>query len=70
MDLNHLKEGETYTQLEDRLVPIYLLHRYQVEAVSKLIGGLSYEYGVKGAKIYTTSFLDAAIQRNALSSFS
>ena len=69
MDLNHLKEGETYTQLEDRLVPIYLLHRYQVEAVSKLIGGLSYEYGVKGAKIYTTSFLDAAIQRNALSSF-
>ena len=69
IDLNHLKEGETYTQLEDRLVPIYLLHRYQVEAVSKLIGGLSYEYGVKGAKIYTTSFLDAAIQRNALSSF-
>ena len=69
MDLDHLKEGETYTQLEDRLVPIYLLHRYQVEAVSKLIGGLSYEYGVKGAKTYTTSFLDAAIQRNALSSF-
>ena len=69
MDLDHLKEGETYTQLEDRLVPIYLLHRYQVEAVSKLIGGLSYEYGVKGPKTYTTSFLDAAIQRNALSSF-
>lgn len=69
IDLDHLKNGETYTQLEDRLVPIYLLHRYQVEAVSKLIGGLSYEYGVKGAKTYTTSFLDAAIQRNALSSF-
>ena len=31
---------KTYSTLEDRLVPIYLLHRYQIEAVVKLIGGI------------------------------
>jgi hypothetical protein len=28
--------------LEDVLVPIYLFHRYQIEAVSKIVGGLYY----------------------------
>jgi hypothetical protein len=26
--------------LEDVFVPIYLFHRYQIEAVSKVVGGL------------------------------
>jgi hypothetical protein len=34
--------------LERILVPLYLAHRYQVEAVSKLIGGVNYTYTVKG----------------------
>ena len=34
-------------QLEDRLVPMYLLHRYQVEAVVKLSSGQDYDYAVK-----------------------
>jgi hypothetical protein len=33
--------------LEDVLVPIYLFHRYQIEAVSKVVGGLYYSYAVK-----------------------
>ena len=28
--------------LRDRLVPLYFLHRYQLEAVVKLIGGQEY----------------------------
>jgi hypothetical protein len=32
---------------EDVLVPIYLFHRYQIEAVSKVVGGLYYSYAVK-----------------------
>ena len=35
-----------HSTLEDRMVPIYLLHRYQMEAVVKLIGGVDYDYAV------------------------
>ncbi|MFK8102257.1 MAG: zinc-dependent metalloprotease [Saprospiraceae bacterium] len=34
--------------LEEVLVPLYLAHRYQIEAVSKLIGGLDYSYANRG----------------------
>jgi len=30
---------------ERRLVPIYLLHRYQTDAVARLVGGVTYGYG-------------------------
>lgn len=69
LGLNHLQEGETYSTLEDRLVPIYLLHRYQIEAVSKLIGGLSYAYAVKGSIDYETKAVAPELQREALAAF-
>src|SRR6185312_16192425 len=31
-------------ELEVRLVPLYLLHRYQTEAVARLLGGATYAY--------------------------
>ncbi|HET9031973.1 MAG TPA: zinc-dependent metalloprotease [Dokdonella sp.] len=31
-------------ELEARLVPVYLLHRYQTEAVARLLGGSTYAY--------------------------
>ena len=40
--------GTPISELEKVLVPVYLMHRYQVEATAKLIGGLSYTYSVKG----------------------
>ena len=33
-------------ELEARLVPVYLLHRYQIEAVARLLAGAEYEYGL------------------------
>jgi hypothetical protein len=42
----NLRVGEPYGELEDVLVPLYLLHRYQVEAVHRLLGGTYYEYSV------------------------
>lgn len=42
----NLRVGEPYGELEDVLVPLYLLHRYQVEAVHRLLGGTFYEYSV------------------------
>ena len=41
--------GMPLSELESVLVPVYLMHRYQVEAVAKVIGGYAYDYGVRQA---------------------
>ncbi|MFT5312990.1 MAG: hypothetical protein ACI8Z9_001474 [Paraglaciecola sp.] len=46
--LKTLKSGSSLSSLEETLVPVYLLHRYQLAAVAKLIGGLNYSYEQKG----------------------
>jgi Met-zincin/Domain of unknown function (DUF5117) len=46
--LNAIRTGTPLAQLEDTLVPLYLLHRYQTEATIKLIGGLDYRYQLRG----------------------
>jgi hypothetical protein len=43
-----IKEGVPFSELEKVLVPLYLMHRYQAEAVVKMIGGMTYHYKVKG----------------------
>ena len=43
-----ITNGTPYSELEKILVPVYLMHRYQIEAVSKMIGGSYYSYSVKG----------------------
>lgn len=45
---NTITDGTPYSALENILVPLYFMNRYQVEAVSKLIGGVAYSYAVKG----------------------
>jgi hypothetical protein len=45
---NAIKPGEPLAQMEDTLVPLYLLHRYQTEAAIKMIGGLDYRYSLRG----------------------
>ncbi len=40
--------GRPLAALEDTLVPIYLLHRFQIEAVGKLIGGRYFSYALRG----------------------
>jgi hypothetical protein len=44
---NAIKPGTPMAQLEDTLVPLYLLHRYQTEAAIKEIGGLDYTYALR-----------------------
>jgi len=43
-----VKDNTPLSELEKVLVPLYLMHRYQAEAVVKMIGGLFYHYNVKG----------------------
>ena len=66
LSLDHLKVDTPYSKLEDIFVPIYLLHRYQSEAVVKLIAGVDYDYAVKGDQIYEVKEVEPIIQRNAL----
>ena len=43
-----LLPGEAVADLRRRLVPIYLLHRYEVVAAAKSIGGVDFAYSVNG----------------------
>jgi len=43
-----ITSGTPLSELEKVLVPLYLMHRYQMEATAKIVGGLQYQYYVKG----------------------
>ena len=45
---NSIKPGAPLAKMEDVLVPLYLLHRYEAEAAIKMIGGLDYRYNLRG----------------------
>jgi hypothetical protein len=64
--LNTIDNNQPEALMEEVLAPLYLMHRYQVEATSKLIGGLDYTYKIKGDNQRIQSRLDAAKQNNAL----
>ena len=64
--LNAIKTGEPEAILEEVFVPLYLMHRYQLEATSKLIGGLDYSYKVKGDNQARHKWLTSKVQGNAL----
>ncbi len=65
--LRNLPAGSAVNDLRRRLVPIYLYHRYQVDAVSKLVGGIDYGYPVAGDGREAATPVPAATQRAALS---
>jgi hypothetical protein len=52
--------------MERRLVPVYLLHRYQLEATAKLLGGLYYDYGLKNDGPANLAPVDVRVQQQAL----
>ncbi len=58
-----LAAGDAPAHLDELLTPLYLMHRYQVEAVAKLVGGASYEIGVPAT---TVEPLGSKRQREAL----
>jgi len=52
--------------LEDVLVPVYLYHRYQLEAATKWVGGLNYTYALRGDGQLVTKSLTKDDQLTAL----
>lgn len=65
---NNIKKGEPFSVLEDVFVPLYFFHRYQVEAATKMIGGMTYTYAVKGDGQAIVNPIDSKIERMALTS--
>ena len=63
-----IKIGEPMSSIEEVLVPMYLLHRYQIEAAAKVIGGLEYNYALKGDGQLVTKMLPLDQQVKALKS--
>jgi hypothetical protein len=47
--LNSIKPGLPLSMLEAKLIPLYLHHRYQLQAAVKSLGGVYYTYAVKTA---------------------
>src|SRR5262249_52454568 len=60
-----IRTGKPLSTLEDRLVLVYLLHRYQVEAAVKLVGGLDYTYALRGDGQKITEPISAKEQARA-----
>jgi hypothetical protein len=63
---NNIREGAPLATLEDVLVPMYMFHRYQVEAASKLVGGMDYTFALRGDGEVPTQIVAPAEQRRAL----
>lgn len=63
---NNIKPGAPMATLEEVLVPMYFFHRYQVEAASKMIGGLNYRYALRGDGQPVAELLTPQQEINAL----
>jgi hypothetical protein len=61
-----LRSGSPLATLEEVLVPLYLRHRYQLEAAAKLVAGQSYGYADRGDGQDPPRPVPAADQERAL----
>jgi hypothetical protein len=64
---NNIRPGRSMATLEEVLVPLYLLHRFQLHAVGKLIGGQEFTYAMRGDGQDITAPVSAERQRAAIS---
>src|SRR5882672_10725724 len=64
---NNIREGAPIATLEDVLVPLYMYHRYQVEAAAKLVGGEDYTFSLRAKGDKNPQIVPPEEQRRALS---
>jgi hypothetical protein len=63
---NSIPDGTPWSRLDETLVPLYFLHRYQTEAAAKSLGGVDYTYALRGDGQTVTQIVPAAEQKRAL----
>ena len=62
----NIPAGAPLATLENVLVPVYLMHRFQAEATTKLIGGVDYTYAARGDAQMPNEPVPVEQQRRAL----
>ena len=63
---DRIQPGQPISDLNKVIVPIYLYHRYQTAAAAKLIGGMSFNYGLNGDGQEAAKVVASSRQREAL----
>jgi uncharacterized protein DUF4953/uncharacterized protein DUF5117 len=63
----NIRVGEPIALLQERFAPVYFMHRFALNSLTKTIGGMEYANAVRGDGIQATRPIDAATQRIALS---
>jgi hypothetical protein len=61
-----IRNGAPMATIEEPLVPIFMYHRYAVEAASHMVAGQDYIYAMRGDGRTPTKWASAAEQRKAL----
>lgn len=64
--VNAIRNGRPMATIEEVLVPLYMHHRYQVEAAASVLGGVDYIYAMRGDGRTPMTPASAAAQRGAL----
>jgi hypothetical protein len=62
----NLAPGQPLARLQEVLVPVYLYHRYQLEAAVKSLGGVDFRYNLRGDGQPGPTPVPPATQRRAL----
>jgi hypothetical protein len=66
LGVHTIRNGAPMATIEEPLVPIFMYHRYAVEAAASMVGGIDYIYGVRGDGRTPVKWEPAAEQRKAL----
>ncbi|MFC1639150.1 zinc-dependent metalloprotease [Gemmatimonadota bacterium] len=65
-DETAIRRGEPMVWLNQRFVPVYLHHRFALEAAVKAVGGMEFRYAVRGDPLPPTRLIAPSRQRRAL----
>lgn len=65
-DESVIAKGDPMWLMNERLVPVYLHHRYAIEAAIKAIGGMDYTFALRGDAQVPARIVEPARQREAL----
>ena len=63
---NVIATGDPMWMLNERLVPVYLHHRYAIEGAIKAVGGMNYTFALRGDSQVPATIVNPARQRQAL----
>ena len=64
--VENIRNDRPLATLEEVLVPVYLLHRFQLSAVGKLLGGAYFDYALRGDGRESITPVTESRQRQAL----